>query len=62
MKGRVVARSGDYVLALKGNQEALHGDVADDFDNPPKPEKVFVHQEVGKGHRARRAAHGQCLP
>ena len=45
-----VARSGDYALALKGNQETLHGDVAEYFDNPPKPEKVFVHQEVGKGH------------
>ena len=46
----VVARSGDYALALKGNQETLHGDVAEYFDNPPKPEKVIVHQEVGKGH------------
>ncbi len=46
----VVARSGDYALALKGNQETLHADVAEYFDHPPKPEKVFVHQEVGKGH------------
>ena len=46
----VVARSGDYALALKGNQPTLHADVADYFDAPPKPEKIFVHQEVGKGH------------
>ena len=45
-----VARSGDYAPALKGKQETLHGDVAEYFDNPPKPEKVFAHQEVGKGH------------
>ena len=45
-----VARSGDYALALKGNQETLQGDVVEYFDTPPKPEKVFVHQEVGKGH------------
>ena len=46
----VVAQSGDYAPALKGNQETLHGDVAEYFDNPPNPEKVFVHQEVGRGN------------
>ena len=42
--------SGDYALAFKGNRETLHADVADYLNAPPKPKKIFVHQEVGKGH------------
>lgn len=46
----MVARSGDYALALKGNQKVLRKNVAELFDSPPKPEKIYVHQGVGKGH------------
>ena len=32
---KVVARGGDYLLALKANRPILHKDVVDFFDNPP---------------------------
>ncbi len=32
---KIVARGGDYLLALKANRPALHRDVVDFFDNPP---------------------------
>ena len=32
---KIVARGGDYLLALKANRPVLHQDVAEFFDNPP---------------------------
>lgn len=32
---KIIARGGDYLLALKGNRPVLHQDVAAFFDNPP---------------------------
>ncbi len=46
----IVARGGDYALALKGNQETLREDVAEYLDNPPESAELLSHQEVGKGH------------
>ena len=46
----VTAKGGDYVLALKGNQETLHDDVRLYLDAPPKDAEVLSHQEVDKGH------------
>ena len=46
----IVARDGDYALALKGNQGTLHEDVATYLDNPPESAKLLSHQQVGKGH------------
>ena len=46
----VVAGGGDYVLALKGNQEALHDDAKLYLDDPRQQEKLLSHQELDKGH------------
>jgi hypothetical protein len=46
----VRAKGGDYVLALKGNQETLHDDAGLYLEAPPKGVEVLSHQEVGKGH------------
>jgi hypothetical protein len=32
---KIVARGGDYLLALKANRPVLHQDVAEFFDHPP---------------------------
>jgi predicted transposase YbfD/YdcC len=51
---QIVAKEGDYVLALKDNQPTLHEQVADYFleqleaDNPDG--KMRHHREVEKGH------------
>ena len=46
----VLAKGGDYVLALKGNQRALHEDVKQHLDHPPDDGTVFSHQEVDASH------------
>ena len=46
----IVARGGDYALALKGNQGTLHEDVAEYLDTPPESAELLSHQQVGKGH------------
>ena len=46
----IVAKGGDYALALKGNQGTLHADVAEYLDNPPESAELLSHQQVGKGH------------
>ena len=46
----IVARGGDYALALKGNQGTLHEDVKLYLDDPARQEEFLSHQEVGKGH------------
>ena len=46
----VLAAGGDYVLAVKGNQETLRDDVALYLDAPPPEAEIESHREVGKGH------------
>ena len=46
----IVARGGDYALALKRNQGSLHEDVATYLDTPPASAELLSHQQVGKGH------------
>ena len=46
----VLAKGGDYVLALKGNQRALHEDVKQQLDHPPEDGTIFSHREVDAGH------------
>ena len=62
----IVAKGGDYALALKGNQETLRADVSEYLDNPPESAKLLSHQQVDKGQPtkvgARREAHGDGLP
>ena len=46
---KVVARGGDYALALKGNQGSLHDDVRTFFDDPARPAEAF-HTTVDGEH------------
>ena len=46
----ITAKRGDYVLALKGNQETLHDDVRLHMAEPEKVEKMFRFNDVDKGH------------
>ena len=46
----IVAKGGDYALALKRNQDGLHEDVSEYLDNPPESAKLLSHQELDKGH------------
>ena len=46
----VTARGGDYVLALKGNQETLHDDVRLHMADPENAGKMKRFNDVGKGH------------
>ena len=46
----VTARGGDYVLALKGNQETLHDDVRLQMADPENAGKMKRFNDVGKGH------------
>ena len=46
----VLAKGGDYVLALQGNQRALHEDVKQQLDHPPEDGTIFSHREVDAGH------------
>ena len=46
----IVAKGGDYALALKGNQGTLREDVEEYLDNPPESAKLLSHQQVDKGH------------
>jgi len=47
---RIVEKGGDYVLALKGNQTSLHGDVALFFDDPVCVASCAGHAESDVGH------------
>ena len=51
---RVIARKADYVLALKGNQSALHNDISTYFEEQSafnfKDVKVETHKTVEKSH------------
>ena len=46
----IVAKGGDYALALKRNQDDLHEAVSEYLDNPPESAKLLSHQELDKGH------------
>lgn len=48
--GKIVKGGADYVLALKGNQGALHEDVADWFADPGLAGISQVHATVDIGH------------
>ena len=58
---QIIAQGGDYVLALKGNQESIHTDVALFFEHATQhkwedtPHDVFAHEEYGHArHEVRR--------
>jgi len=46
---RIVSQGGDYVLALKGNRDALHADVIR-FFAAPEHEKAATHSTLDKDH------------
>ena len=49
--GTVTARGGDYILALKGNQETFHDDVRLHMADPENAENIRLSREhVEKGH------------
>ena len=58
----VVSGGGDYVLALKGNQETLHDDVRLYLEAPPKGRGSPFASGGRQGPRAGRDAHGERLP
>jgi predicted transposase YbfD/YdcC len=45
----IVERGADYVLAVKGNQPGLHGEIERFFADPATPD-VEVHRDLDKGH------------
>ena len=47
---KIVARGGDYLLALKANRPALHQDVAEFFDNPPNDMLEPEHHTTDGDH------------
>ena len=47
---KIVARGGDYVLALKGNRPALHRDVVAFFDDPPAQMLEPTHETTDGDH------------
>ena len=47
---KIVEHKADYLLALKGNQRTLEGDVADCSRTAPAAELVIKGAEVEKGH------------
>ena len=46
----IVAKGGDYALALKRNQDGMRKDVSEYLENPPESAKLLSHQQVDKGH------------
>lgn len=47
---KIVAKEGDYVLALKGNQGDLSDDVMTYFEDPPKGHNIASGESHDKGH------------
>jgi predicted transposase YbfD/YdcC len=47
---KIVARGGDYLLALKANRPVLHQDVAEFFDKPPKDMLEPEHHTADGDH------------
>ena len=53
----IVAKGGDYALALKGNQGTLHADVAEYLDNPPESAELLGRiNRLGRATGASRSA------
>ena len=50
MAAAIVAKGGDYVPVQKGDQEALHKDMAEYLDNPLESAELLSHQKVEKDH------------
>ncbi|MCY3880325.1 MAG: ISAs1 family transposase, partial [Rhodobacteraceae bacterium] len=46
----IIAKDGDYALALKGNQGALHDDVRYHMADPEYAEKMLCFKDVDKDH------------
>ena len=46
----IVAKGGDYALALKRNQDGTYEDVAEYLANPPESAELLSHQQLDKGH------------
>ena len=46
----ITGKGGDCVLALKGNQKALHADAKAWLEDPGNAEKMLSHQNVDRGH------------
>ena len=58
---KIVARGGDYLLALKANRPALHEDVAAFFDNPPSDRLETPHTTTDADHgRIEQRRHTVC--
>jgi hypothetical protein len=53
---QVISQDGDYVLALKGNQGTLYGDVRIFLDDPLTPLATATHTEGGHGRIEQRRA------
>lgn len=47
---KIIERKADYVLALKGNQSALHEDVSLFFKRKPPKIKRYSYKETSSGH------------
>jgi predicted transposase YbfD/YdcC len=47
---KIVARGGDYLLALKANRPVLHQDVVEFFDRPPKDMLEAEHHTTDGDH------------
>jgi predicted transposase YbfD/YdcC len=47
---RITEKKADYLLALKGNQRALHRDCVDFFEDPHLAAGCPVHEETSAGH------------
>jgi len=48
---KIAAQEADYVLALKGNQSALHDDVKRFFEDAELARSCDLHKTTGTGHR-----------
>ena len=46
----IIGKGGDFVMALKGNQETLHKDVKDWMEDPEAAKEMLSHQELDRGH------------
>ncbi len=46
----VTGKGGNYVLALKGNQETLHDDVRIQLEDPENAERMLFFRDVDKDH------------
>lgn len=47
---QIISQGGDYLISLKGNQETLHKDVIDYFNDKKTLENGLISEENDKGH------------